>query len=135
MTLDYYITSGGPDTSTLDTHEFMEGVWRFLVPTATEIWSVDDLEAREHGNVAIYAHLWGERSMHRNEEFDFGEAVTAVPLFEGGRWRRQAHGRYHGVSGRTRAPPRRVRSSRFAVGCSAERHGHGPGATPFSDSS
>ncbi len=91
MTLDDYISSGGPGARTLGKQEFLEGMEQFLATAESEDWSVSGLEVREHGDVAVCSYLWSERGSHGGEDFDFDGAATDVLIFRGGRWHHQAH--------------------------------------------
>ncbi|MDX5895390.1 nuclear transport factor 2 family protein [Rubrobacter radiotolerans] len=91
MTLDDYISSEGPGGRTLGKHEFMEEARLFLGAAEIEDWSVSGLEVRTHGDVAVCSYVWDEQGSQGSEEFDFGGVATDVLVFEGGRWRHQAH--------------------------------------------
>jgi hypothetical protein len=53
MTLDDYISSGGPGPRTVDKGGFLEGVRQFLATASIDDWSVTGLEVREHAEVAV----------------------------------------------------------------------------------
>lgn len=57
MTLDDYLSAGGPGVRTADKDELLEGAVRFLVGAVIEDRSVTGLEVREHGDVAVCRYL------------------------------------------------------------------------------
>ena len=91
MTLDDYISSGGPGARTVDKSEFLEDTGQFLAGAVIEDWAVSDLEVRRHGDVAVCSYLWSERGSHEGEELDLHGVATDVLVFDEGRWRHQAH--------------------------------------------
>ncbi len=91
MTLDDFVSAGGPDGRTLGKAALLEGMRAFLAAAEIESWSVDDLVAREHGDVAVCSYLWNERGSHGEEAFEVGGVATDVLVFADGQWRHQAH--------------------------------------------
>jgi ketosteroid isomerase-like protein len=91
MTLDDYISSGGPGARTVDKREFLVGTGQFLAGAVIEDWSVSDLEVRQHGDVAVCSYLWSERGSHEGGVFNLHGVATDVLVFDEGRWRHQAH--------------------------------------------
>jgi ketosteroid isomerase-like protein len=91
MTLDDYISSGGPGARTVDKNQFLEGTGQFLAGAVIEDWVVSGLEVRQHRDVAVCSYLWSERGSHEGVEFDLHGVATDVLVFEEGRWRHQAH--------------------------------------------
>lgn len=91
MTLDDYISSGGPGDRTVTKDGFLEDTGQFLSGAVIEDWSISGLEVRKHGDVAVCSYLWSERGSHEGQEFDLRGIATDVIVFDEGRWRHQAH--------------------------------------------
>jgi ketosteroid isomerase-like protein len=91
MTLDDYVSAGGPGGRTLGRHTLVAEAKRFLAAAAIEHWSVTDLEVRRHGNVAVCSYRWTERGLHQDRAFELRGVATDVLVLRDRRWRYQAH--------------------------------------------
>jgi ketosteroid isomerase-like protein len=91
MTLDDYLSAGGPGQRTLGREQLLREAEQFLGAGSIEDWSVTGLEVREHGDVAVCCYLWSERGVHQGGEFRLEGVATDVLVLRDGRWRYQAH--------------------------------------------
>jgi ketosteroid isomerase-like protein len=91
MTLDDYLSVGGPGGRTVGRDQLLAEAKEFLAAAAIEDWSVADLEVRRHGDVAVCSYFWTERGKHQGAAFELGGVATDVLVLLDGRWRYQAH--------------------------------------------
>ena len=91
MTLDDYVSAGGPGGRTVGRDTLVAQARQFLANAAIEDWSVTDLELRQHGEVAVCSYSWTERGRHQDTAFELRGVATDVLVLRDGRWRYQAH--------------------------------------------
>jgi ketosteroid isomerase-like protein len=78
MTLDDYLSVGGPGGRTVGRDKFLAEAEQFLANAVIQDWSVTDLEARQHGDVAVCSYLWTERGIHQDMAFELRGLATDV---------------------------------------------------------
>ena len=91
MTLEDYVSAGGPGGRTVGRDTFVAEAEQFLANAAIQDWSVTDLQVRQHGDVAVCSYLWTERGAHQDVAFDLRGIATDVLVLRDGQWRHQAH--------------------------------------------
>jgi ketosteroid isomerase-like protein len=91
MTLDDYVSAGGPGGRTVGRDKLVAEAKQFLANAAIEDWSVTDLEVRQHGDVAVCSYIWTERGRHQGRAFELRGVATDVLVLRDRRWRYQAH--------------------------------------------
>lgn len=91
ITLRDYISSGGPGPRAVGQDQLLREAADFFASATIDDWSVDDMEVREHGDVAICAYRWSERGQFNNAAFQLSGLATDVLVFTSGRWQHQAH--------------------------------------------
>lgn len=91
VTLDDYLSSGGPGQRTVGREALLKEAEGFLGSATIDAWSISDLETREHGDVAVCAYHWSEKGAHNGAPFDFAGSATDVLVYTGDGWRYQAH--------------------------------------------
>lgn len=91
VTLDDYLSAGGPGGRTIGREALLEGATEFFAAATIDEWQIDDLEVRDHGRVAVCSYRWSERGSHNGRTFAFAGVATDVLVLRGARWLYQAH--------------------------------------------
>jgi ketosteroid isomerase-like protein len=91
ITLDDYLSAGGPGGRTVGRDKLLAEAEQFLADAVIEDWSVTDLEVRQHGDVAVCSYFWTERGTHQGAEFQLQGIATDVLVQRDGQWLYQAH--------------------------------------------
>ena len=63
-----YLASGGPSGRTTGRAALLSQADEFFAAATIDGW-VDDLEVREHGDVAVCAYRWSEHGSHHGQPF------------------------------------------------------------------
>jgi ketosteroid isomerase-like protein len=91
MTLEDYVSAGGPGGRTVGRDQFVAEAEQFMANAAIQDWSVTDLEVRQHGAVAVCSYFWTECGMPQEVAFDLRGVATDVLVLWDGQWRHQVH--------------------------------------------
>ena len=91
LALEDVVTQGGPDGRQVGRSALIEGAAAFFADASVEEWQVEDVEVRDHGDVAVCAYRWSERGVHAGTPFALAGIATDVLVLRAGRWRLQSH--------------------------------------------
>jgi ketosteroid isomerase-like protein len=91
LALENYLSCGGPDGRTSGRDALLAGAAEFFAEAVVERCTVEDIEVRELGAVAVCCYRWTESGRYRGEAFAFAGLATDVLVQRDDRWRYQAH--------------------------------------------
>jgi ketosteroid isomerase-like protein len=69
----------------------LEGAATFFAQASVDEWHVDDLDLRDHGDVAVCVYRWRERGVHAGSPFALAGIATDVLVLRDDRWQLQSH--------------------------------------------
>jgi ketosteroid isomerase-like protein len=91
LALEDVMSAGGPAGRELGRASLLQGAAAFFASGRVAEWRVEEVEVRDHGEVAVCSYRWSERGEHMGAPFALAGIATDVLVLRGGGWRLQAH--------------------------------------------
>jgi hypothetical protein len=88
---DYVEYPGAGRWRNIGRERILEVADRAFARSTIKEWSIDDIELREHGDVAVCAYYWSELFIRDGVESWLEGYATDVLVHSGGRWCYQSH--------------------------------------------